>query len=140
MNLLSGLCFVLPVGLVALAGTVPTSTTAPAAPFERIHFTGRITAWHVAADGTVGLKLQDSDEVGVESLWFHTPANQTDATLFEDLILETAIEMVTSNREISIVYERDKEISGKTLDDSFPIAAIFSGAPMAEIVTAEQRK
>lgn len=140
MNALTGLCFVLPIGLAGLAATVPTASATPAAPFERIHFTGRITAWHVAADGTVGLKLQDPDEVGVESLWFHTPANQTDATLFEDLILETAIEMVTSNREISILYERDKEISGKTLDDSFPIAAIFAGAPMDEILTPEQRK
>lgn len=140
MNALTGLCFVLPIGLVAVAATVPTASATPAAPLDRIHFTGRITAWHVAADGTVGLKLQDSDEVGVESMWFHTPANQTDATLFEDLILETVIEMTTTNREISVVYERDKEVSGKTLDDSFPIAAIFSGAPMDEIVTPAQRK
>lgn len=133
MNATPGLFLLLPVAWLAFDHRTPEAPTKIPA-FERTQHTGTIVAWHLAADGTVSVKLNDVERPTPEALWFRSPADKTDSTRFEELLLQALLPVAASERRLSVVYDLDKERSGKTLEDGFPIVAVFSGAKMDEIV------
>lgn len=138
MNALPGLCLLAPLAYLAFGGLGRDESAAPA-PFERIEYTGRITGWHVTGDGRVSLRLLDDAQSDGKPVWFRTPADKTDVTRFEELMLLTVLQLSAADQALTVVYERDKERSGKTVDTAFPIVALVWGAPMAEVLTEKRR-
>jgi len=105
---------------------------AVAAPGEKVEKTGKVSAWYVFADGTVGLRLTGQDKEQLFSTWFITPADKTETTRFEHLMLASLLRLSDSREPLTIAYEQTNEKLGKTLKDALPIVAVMWGTSYAE--------
>lgn len=90
-------------------------------------YTGRVTQWHLADDGSVYVR------VAVESdreYWFRSPVEQTTTTDFEAMLMSVVIAMrdeSSSLREITVYAEPSSETereAGRTLEQARRIVAV----------------
>lgn len=101
---------------------------APAPPPTPVERTGFISAWRVADDGTVALRLGGESASGKAfSIWFATPPNQTSTTRFEDLALRAIIAVRASGDPVTVRGERRGSREGRTVDDAIELMSITAG-------------
>lgn len=89
--------------------------------------TGQIRAWYVFADGTVAIRLDGQNKERSYATWFVTPADKTETTRFEHLMMGSALALARSGDEITIAYEKSNEKTGKTVKEAVPIHAVMWG-------------
>jgi hypothetical protein len=112
-------------------GAADRAVVSPAAE-ELVERRGRVSAWYVFADGTVAVRLDGHDKDQGFSAWFVTPADQTETTRFEHLMLATAMSLSSSSEPLTIAYELNKEKVGKSIKDAIPIKAVMWNTTLAE--------
>lgn len=122
--------------LAAIGTAVPGSVRTPEEEGgkvgEKVERAGRVNAWYVFADGTVAVRLVGQDKEQTFATWFITPADKTETTRFEHLMLATARDVAVSGEELTIAYEQSNEKLGKSLKDAVPIHAVMWGTTLAD--------
>lgn len=139
MTPMTGLLCLLPFAVIVASRALPEGTDDAPAPFEAIQHTGKIVAWQIAADGSVAMQVENREKTPATSPWFRSPADKTDSTRFEELMLEAVLRLAASKEAVTVVYDADKERAGKTLEDAFPVASLLWGASIAQIKPADAK-
>ncbi|HLU39105.1 MAG TPA: hypothetical protein VK081_06945 [Planctomycetota bacterium] len=113
---------------------------APQGGTGKVQRTGQIGAWYVYADGTVAVRLDGQDKGQSFSTWFVSPADKTETTRFEHLMLATALRLASSREPLTVAYDPGREKQGKTVRDAVPIAAIMWNTSPAETGEAPEAR
>jgi hypothetical protein len=122
---------------VALATTLLASGGPAPQESGDLKRTGVITAWMVAADGTVTFRLQGSgddvagkpgespkqakevaakDAAARSVTWFATPPNQSAAVQLEELVLQVVLAGSTGSAPITVTAKLDPGNKGDTME------------------------
>ena len=120
----------------ALATTLLAFGGAPAQDSGEIKRTGVITAWTVAADGTVTFRLQGSGEevaakpgetpkqakdaaakdAAKSTTWFSTPPDKSAEVRLEELVLQIVLAGSTGSAPITVTARHDPGNKGETME------------------------
>jgi hypothetical protein len=119
------------VATVVLASLASSSVAHTPTVIER---KGAITAWSIAANGRVYLRLADLQQGGTtDSTWFVTPPNRTETTNLEEVVLEAVLSVrATPDRPnltdrvpiLTVRGDVSNQETGKSIEQAIPLLMI----------------
>jgi hypothetical protein len=129
-----------------LLGALPVSWRARpvVAQANLVSAHGIVNAWRMEKDGMLYVEVsvrspnqppvpeekgkRPAEDAEVGSLWFRTPADQTDATQFEDLFLDVVLQTRLGDSllpaALTIVGEKEANKDGQSWEEAYPIVAV----------------
>lgn len=107
-------------GALSISSAMPETAVQPLGDQA---YVGKVTGWSIAADGAVAVKLEGSLDKKAFALWFATPANLTDTTRYEDLVLAAVLALQGSLKDtpVTILSKDVRNDTGKTVEDALPL-------------------